>query len=94
MLRENELRDAAIGAIVTIVLSFTAISPLLGGGISGYLQGGSPKRGARTGAISGAVASIPMALVLLFGFVLFLGGVGTLGVPGGIEHSSLAKTRT
>jgi hypothetical protein len=30
--------NAAIGAVVTIVLSFTGFSALLGGGIAGYLQ--------------------------------------------------------
>lgn len=85
MLHEHELRDAAIGAVVTVVLSFTAVSPVLGGSITGYLQGESPKRGARAGAISGVVASIPMVFVLLFGFMLVLGGAATLGIPAGVE---------
>lgn len=85
MAEKGELRNAVIGAVVTIVLSFTGFSPLLGGGVAGYLQQASPKRGARVGAISGAIASIPIILLLVLGMVLFIGLPSALGIPGGVE---------
>lgn len=84
-MERTELTNAAIGAVVTIVLSFTGFSPLLGGGIAGYLQKVSPKRGAKTGAISGGIAVVPILLVLGLGFGLFLLQPSALGVPGGVE---------
>jgi len=85
MVERDELRNAAIGAVVTIVLSFTGFSALLGGGIAGYLQDEPPKRGARTGAVSGGIAVLPMLLVLVLGFVLYLGQPTALGVGGGLN---------
>jgi len=85
MVERTELRNAAIGAVVTIALSFTGFSALFGGGVAGYLQREPPKRGARVGAISGAIAIVPVLLVLLFGFVLILGQPSALGIPGGAE---------
>jgi membrane glycosyltransferase len=84
-MERNELRTAAIGAVVTIALSFTGFSALLGGGVAGYLQREPPKRGARVGAISGGIAVLPVLLVLLFGVVLLLGQPSALGIPGGAE---------
>lgn len=75
----DTLLNAVIGAVVTVVLSFTGFSPLLGGGVAGYLQRGDRAEGARVGAISGAIASIPFVLLLVFvfGFFgLFLAGGG------------------
>ena len=85
MVERTELRNAAIGAVITIFLSFTGFSALLGGGVAGYLQQVPPKRGARTGAISGGIAAIPILLVLVLGFGLFLLQPSALGVPGGVE---------
>ncbi|MFC6942883.1 DUF5518 domain-containing protein [Salinirubellus sp. GCM10025818] len=85
MVERTELKNAAIGAVVTIVLSFTGFSALLGGGVAGYLQKVPPKRGAKTGAISGGIAVVPILFVLVLGFGLFLWQPGALGVPGGVE---------
>jgi hypothetical protein len=85
MVDGDELRDAVIGAVVTVVLSFTGFSALLGGGIAGYLQAEPPKRGARVGAISGGIAVLPIVLVLVLGFVLYLGQPSALGVGGGLN---------
>ncbi|MUV56317.1 hypothetical protein SAMN04487947_3330 [Halogeometricum rufum] len=86
MSTENTLKNAVIGAVVTVALSFTAVSPVLGGGVAGYLQRESPKRGARIGAISGAIASLPFFLVLVLGLVTLFGtAMGGFGVPGGVE---------
>lgn len=70
MVDTGELKHAVIGAVVTIALSFTGFSALLGGGIAGYLEFVPPKRGARVGAISGVIASLPILLVLFFGLVV------------------------
>lgn len=79
--------NALIGAAVSVVLSFTAFSPILGGGIAGYLQRGSPADGIRVGALSGAISSIPFLLFFgLFSSVLFAGpfrGTPGFGFAGG-----------
>jgi len=85
MVERTELKNAVIGAVVTIIFSFTGFSALLGGGIAGYLQKVPPKRGAKTGAISGGIAVVPILLVLGLGFGLFLLQPSSLGVPGGVE---------
>ena len=85
MVERTELGNAAIGAVVTVVLSFTGFSALLGGGVAGYLQKVPPKRGAVTGAISGVVAVVPILLVVISGVGLFVWQPGALGVPGGVE---------
>ncbi|RQG92300.1 DUF5518 domain-containing protein [Natrarchaeobius chitinivorans] len=78
--------NAAIGAVTTIALSFTGFSPLLGGGIAGYLQRETPKRGAKAGAISGAIATIPLVLVMCIGLLLYAGiPAASPGAPGGLE---------
>lgn len=85
----DTLLNAAVGAVVTVLLSFTVFSPLLGGGVAGYLQAESTGRGAKVGAISGAIAAIPALLLLGLGLVFFLGtaamGPGGFGLPGGVE---------
>lgn len=80
----DTLLNAVIGAVVTVVLSFTAFSPLLGGGVAGYLQRGDRAGGIRIGALSGVLAAVPLLLLfLLVGFV-FTGTMigGGMGVPG------------
>lgn len=87
MNKTDTLRNAVIGAVVTIVLAFTAISPVIGGAVAGYLQREPPMRGARVGAISGVIASIPFLLVLVLGVAVFFGTstTGGFGVPGAVE---------
>ena len=67
---ENTYINAIIGAVATLLLSFTGISPVLGGAVAGYLEGGETRDGLRVGAISGAIASIPAFGILLL--VLFI----------------------
>lgn len=71
----DTLLNAGIGAVVTIVTSFLPFSPVLGGAVAGYLQGGTRSEGAKVGGISGALSLLPL---LFFGFVvvLFLTGAG------------------
>ncbi len=56
----NTLMNAIVGAVVTVVtapaLPFAAIA---GGGVAGYLQGTDLGEGAKVGAISGAIATVP-----------------------------------
>jgi len=82
---DHTLRNAALGAVVTVLLSPTGFSALLGGGIAGYLQGEPPRRGARVGALSGGLASLPVVAVLLLGFGLAFLPTVRFGVPGGVE---------
>lgn len=83
----DTLLNAAIGAVVTVVLSFTGFSPLIGGGVAGYLQRGTPQGGAKVGALSGALAFLPFLLLFFLGFGLFavVSGSGGFGLPGFVE---------
>lgn len=74
MTEHHTLMNALVGAAVTVVLAFLPFSAVLGGAVSGYLQGGEYGDGARVGALSGLVASVPLALLglLLAGFFLIV----------------------
>lgn len=76
------LRNAAIGAAVTVLVSFLGVSSVVGGGVAGYLQRESRERGATVGAISGALATIPLALVVAVIVVVVLAGPVFGGGPG------------
>jgi hypothetical protein len=69
--------NAIIGGVVSIVLSFIPLSTVIGGAVSGYLEGGTPEDGLKVGAISGALVFIPFALLGLFGLAL----LGVIGAP-------------
>ena len=68
----DTLLNAVIGALASIVLSFVPLSPLLGGAVAGYLQGGTRSDGLRVGAISGVLSLLVGAVFFLI-FALFLG---------------------
>ena len=72
--------NALIGAVVSVVLSFVPFSPVIGGAVAGYLEGGDRSQGLRIGGYSGAIAAIP--LVLLAGVVIILGTFGVIVAPG------------
>lgn len=79
--RGDTYLNALIGAIVTVVGSFIPFSPVLGGGVAAYLQQGTQREALRVGAISGAMASIPIAIAvagfgLFFSFIPVMGGEG------------------
>ncbi|WP_418286548.1 DUF5518 domain-containing protein [Halorubrum sp. DTA46] len=76
---DNTLLNAAIGAVATIGLSFTGISPILGGALAAYLEGGETGDGLRVGALSGLIASLPLAAVVVLGLAVFSFG-GDIGV--------------
>ncbi|MGM0683749.1 MAG: DUF5518 domain-containing protein [Halobacteriota archaeon] len=79
---DNTLLNAVIGAVATIGLSFTGISPVLGGALAAYLDGGDTGNGLRVGALSGAIASLPVAAVFAIA-LLFLPFTGDLGIAVG-----------
>ncbi len=76
--------NAVIGAVVTVVTAFLPFSPVLGGAVAAYLEGGDRDRGLKTGAVSGVFASLPLALVVLavLFFVPFLFALDPSGVAG------------
>lgn len=55
--------SALLGAVVSVVTAFVPFSPVLGGGVAGYLHGGSRSDGLRVGAVSGALAAVPVAMI-------------------------------
>jgi hypothetical protein len=79
MAEGDTLINAGIGLVASIVLSFLPFSPLLGGAVAGYLEGGDGRDGLRVGAISGALGLVVGAVVL----VLFVVGFGVVfsGAP-------------
>lgn len=74
----DTLLNAIIGGIAAFVLSFVPLSPVLGGAIAGYLQGGTRNDGIRVGALSGVVAAVPLVLGGVFFFL-----VASFAVPFG-----------
>ncbi|MFC5369060.1 DUF5518 domain-containing protein [Salinirubrum litoreum] len=59
------------------------LSPLFGGAVAGYLQKVPPKRGAKTGGLSGVIAVVPILLLLTLGFALSHLQPAAFGVSGG-----------
>jgi hypothetical protein len=82
--------NAVVGALVAVVLSFLPFSPVLGGGVAGYLRAGSRSAGATVGAAAGLLASLPVLAV--FGLVASVLGLGTLGAltAGSVEAAGLS----
>ncbi len=64
--------NALLGGIAGVILSFVPLSPILGGGIAGYLEGGRPGDALKVGAVAGLVMLVPFAF-LLFLLLFFLG---------------------
>lgn len=66
----NTLLNGLIGGVVAVVLGFIPFSTVLGGGVAGYLEGGTYNDGAKVGGIAGLIAFLPIvavfAVVLLF----------------------------
>ncbi|SFG57499.1 hypothetical protein SAMN04488063_2466 [Halopelagius inordinatus] len=60
--------SALLGALVSIVASFVPFSPVLGGGVAGYLYRGTREEGVKVGAVSGAIAAVPIVAVLTLVF--------------------------
>ncbi|GAA0679880.1 DUF5518 domain-containing protein [Natronoarchaeum mannanilyticum] len=57
---------AVVGAVVSAVTSFVPFSPLVGGGVAGYVRRGSSGDALRIGALAGIALAAPYALLLVF----------------------------
>lgn len=75
--------NAVIGALVTIVSSpiVGPVAPVIGGALSGYLEGRDGEAGLKVGLLSGLLAIIPLlVVVVLIGNLFFF--VFAAGPPG------------
>lgn len=81
--------NALIGAVITVVtVSLLPFSPICGGAVSGYLQGGDSQDGLKVGALSGLLALVPVLVVLAFvGNILLILFAGTSGGFPGVAGS-------
>lgn len=79
---------ALVGAIVGVVLSFIPFSTVLGGAVAGFLEGPDGRRGAAAGALSGAIAFVPIAGLFLLVLAILGFGVSAAAVP--LEGVALA----
>lgn len=87
----DTLLNAAIGAVATIFLSgFVPMSPLFGGAIAGYLEGGEQRDGLVVGAISGVFALIPMLVVMFVIANVFFVAAVSIPEPGALIGGGLA----
>ncbi len=77
-MNDDRLTHAVMGAAVTLVGSVIPFSPLVGGGLTGWLTGRDPADGALAGALSGAIASTVLLPLLVFGVVFALLDAGVL----------------
>lgn len=63
--------NGLVGAVVTVVTSFIPFSGIIGGGVAGYLQPGTTWAGAKAGALSGVLISLPaLAIVVIIALSL------------------------
>ncbi len=74
----NTLLNGLVGGIVAVVFGFVPFSTVLGGGVAGYLEGGSYDDGAKAGLIAGTIAFLPIAaaIAVLLLFVPVASGPG------------------
>lgn len=87
---DGRLTNALIGAVVTVVLSFIPFSPVLGGAVAGYLH---ERDGPRIGAVSGAIAAIPVVLLAVLGMLFFaVITIAPVGDPLGAQITFLLVT--
>lgn len=70
---------AVLGAVTTGFLSFVPLSPVLGGGVAGYLEHRRAGRAVGVGALSGFLAMAPALLVLAFVTVGLYAGLASVG---------------
>lgn len=73
---------AVLGAAATAVLSFVPLSPVLGGGVAGYLEQYETGRSVSVGALSGLLAMLPGMVVLLFVTVGMYAGLAAVQAAG------------
>lgn len=78
--------NAIVGGIAGVILSFIPLSPVLGGGVAGYLQDGSGESGVKVGAGAGLVMLLPF-LALGF-FLLMILGFGGMSFAYGMHFGA------
>lgn len=69
----HTLLNALLGAVVAVVLSALPFSPVLGGVVAGYLEGGDYRSGATVGAIAGLLAFVPFVAIAALVLAVFAG---------------------
>jgi hypothetical protein len=74
---------AVLGSVATAVLSFLPFSPVLGGGIAGYLERVESDRTISVGALAGFLPALPLVVILLFLLVGLVSGLRTVNQTGG-----------
>lgn len=75
--------NAVIGAIAAVVLAFLPFSTVLGGTVSGFLEGEDGRAGTLVGALAGLITLLPFAGLGLLGLAVLSAWLGVLGVPAG-----------
>lgn len=95
MSERNTGVNALVGGVVAILAApLFPLSPVLGGAVAGYLEGGSTRDGVVVGAAVGVIALLPLLLGFsLFGGLFLIGPLGMgmwmeMGVPGGFTALS------
>ena len=75
------LVNASIGGVVSLLTVFVPLSPILGGALSGDLEG---ENGLRVGALSGVIASLPLTALGFSVTNVILGYESAGPFPGGV----------
>jgi hypothetical protein len=73
---------AVVGAVATAILSFIPFSPLVGGGVAGYLAQSDTGRSVSAGGLSGFLAMLPALSILGFLIVGIYTSLATIGEAG------------
>lgn len=78
----NYPAHALLGAVVSAMTSFVPLSPVIGGGLAGYLERGDSERTTSVGAASAAVMSAPFLVLGLFAAAGLAAGFAAIGDGG------------
>lgn len=67
----NTALNAVVGGVVTAGTAlFVPFSPVFGGAVAGFLEGGDSDAGLKVGTLAGLVATLPLLLVVLAGLAV------------------------
>ena len=67
---DNTILNGLIGAVVSFLTSFVPFSPVLGGAVAAYLEGGDRRASIRVGALAGLLVWLPLTPLLLVGLAV------------------------
>lgn len=73
--------NAVVGAIAAVVLAFLPLSTVLGGALSGFLEGPDGRSGTLAGALAGLLTLLPFAGLGVLGLAVVSAWLGVIGVP-------------